>query len=77
MDFGCVRLAHQCIGIKLAFALGVLRGQDMALERFAALDLTCGGFLKAFGCAFVCFQFRHIFFRRLRRLVQKLLAISS
>ena len=61
MDFRCVRLAHQCIGIELAFALGVLRGKDMALERFAALDLAGRGFLKAFSCAFVCFHFRHVF----------------
>jgi hypothetical protein len=38
----------------------------MALKRFAALDLAGSGFLKAFGCAFVCFQFRHIFSRRLK-----------
>jgi hypothetical protein len=31
----------------------------MALERFAALDLAGRGFLEAFGCAFVRFQFRH------------------
>jgi len=61
MDFGRVRLAHQCIGIELAFALRVLRCKDMAFERFAALDLAGRGFLKAFGCAFVCFQFRHVF----------------
>jgi hypothetical protein len=33
----------------------------MAFERFTALDLAVCGFFKAFGCAFVCFQFRHIF----------------
>jgi hypothetical protein len=31
----------------------------MALERFPALDLAGRGLLKAFSCAFVCFQFRH------------------
>ena len=62
MDFGCIGLAHQCIGVKLPFALGVLRGQDVALECFAALDLAGRGLLKAFRSAFVRFQFRHIFF---------------
>jgi hypothetical protein len=33
----------------------------MALERFTALDLAGRGLLKAFSCAFVCFQFRHKF----------------
>ncbi len=63
MDFGRISLAHQGIGIELPFAFGVLRGQDVALERFAALDLAGRGLLEAFGCAFVRFQFRHIFSR--------------
>ncbi len=54
-DFWRVSVAHQCIGIEVAFALGRLGGKDMALERFAALDLAGRGFLKAFRCAFVRF----------------------
>ena len=68
MDFWRVSLAHQRISVKLAFALRVLRRKNVALERFAALDLASGGLLETFGCAFVCFQFGHIFSRRLRRL---------
>src|SRR5579859_201308 len=77
VDLGRVGLAHQCIGIELAFALGVLRSKDMALERFAALDLARRGLLEAFCCAFVCFQFRHIFFRRLSRLANGLQPAAS
>ena len=54
-DFWRVSRTHQCIGIKVAFALGVFGGKNMALERFTALDLAGGGLLKAFGCAFVGF----------------------
>ena len=54
-DFWRVSVAHQGIGIELAFALGRLGGKDMALERFAALDLAGRGFLEAFRCAFVRF----------------------
>lgn len=60
LDFWRVGRTHQSIGIKVAFALGVLRGKDVALERFTALDLAGRGLLKAFSGAFVCFQFRHI-----------------
>ena len=59
MDLGRISLAHQGISVKLPFALCVLRGKNMALERFAALDLAARGLLKAFCCAAVCFQFRH------------------
>jgi hypothetical protein len=43
----------------MAFALGVFGGKNVALERFTALDLAGRGLFKAFGCAFVGFQFRH------------------
>jgi hypothetical protein len=59
MDLGRVGLAYQSVSIKLAFALGVLRSKNMALERFSALDLAGRGFLEAFGGAFVRFQFGH------------------
>jgi len=55
LDFWRVSRTHQSIGIKVAFALGVFGGKNMALERFPALDLAGRGFLKAFGCAFVGF----------------------
>lgn len=54
-DLWRIGIAHQSIDIELAFALGRFGGKDMALERFAALDLAGCGFLEAFGCAFVCF----------------------
>src|SRR5579859_6711465 len=62
VDLGRIGLAHQCIGIELAFALGVLRSKDVPLERFAALDLARGGLLEAFSGPFVCFHLSHIFF---------------
>jgi len=55
MDFWRIGLAYQSIGIKVAFALGVLGGENMALERFTALDLAGAGFFKAFCRAFVRF----------------------
>ena len=58
-DFGCIGFAHQSVGIELAFTLGVLGGEDMALERFTTLDLASRGLLEAFRCAFVRFQFGH------------------
>src|SRR5579859_743114 len=66
VDLGRVGLAHQRIGIEVTFALGVLRGKNMALERFSTLHLARRGLLEAFCCAFVRFQFRHIFSRRLK-----------
>ena len=65
MDLGCVGLAHQGIGIELAFSLGVLRSKNVALERFAALDLAGRGLLEAFSGALVRFQFRHNLFELL------------
>src|SRR5258708_36497164 len=56
--------AHQSVGIEVAFALGRFRGKDMALERFAALDLAGAGFLEAFCRARVGFHFRHKFISR-------------
>ena len=55
LDLWRIGRTHQCVGIEVAFALSVLGGKNMALERFTALDLAGRGLLKAFGCAFVGF----------------------
>jgi hypothetical protein len=55
LDFWRVSRTYQCVGIEVAFALGVFGGKNVALERFTALDLAGRGLLKAFGCAFVGF----------------------
>src|SRR5437660_11145210 len=50
---GCIRLADQCVGIQMAFALGGFGGKNMALKGLATLDLAGGGLFESLGCAFV------------------------
>lgn len=50
---GRICIAHQSIGIQMAFALGVFGGKDMALKSLAPLDLAGGSLLESLGCAFV------------------------
>src|SRR6185312_12460734 len=40
------------------------RGKDVALKSLVPFDLAGTGFLEPFGCALVCFHFRHVFFSR-------------
>jgi hypothetical protein len=54
LDFGCIGVADQRPATQLAFALLVLRGQDVAQICFMALYLACPGLLEALGRAFVC-----------------------
>src|SRR5215831_3876565 len=52
--FRRVRIADQHIAAQLAFALLVLRGQDVPQEGMRHLDLSCRGLLESLGGAFVC-----------------------
>src|SRR6185437_15267357 len=47
-----------------ALPLRVFRGKDVALKSLVPFDLAGTGFLEPFGCALVCFHFRHVFFSR-------------
>src|SRR5271165_5201340 len=54
-----IRLVDHGIGVEMAFALGRLRSQDMALKRVTALELTRSCLLEALGGATMCLQLRH------------------
>jgi hypothetical protein len=53
--FGRIRIAYYDTAAKPAFALLVLRGQDVAQKRVRPLNFSSRGFLEALGGAFVCF----------------------
>jgi len=50
-----IGIAHHGGRVELAFPLGILRGQNVAQKRFAALHLPRPSLLEALGSAFVCF----------------------
>ena len=50
---GRIGVAHQIAATQLAFALLVLRGQDVAQKRMPALHFPGCSFLKALSSAFV------------------------
>jgi hypothetical protein len=55
LHLGRVGRRNEGVLIEMALALGLLRGQDMAGERAAALDLAGCGLAEALGCAFMSF----------------------
>lgn len=59
LDFGHVRLIKHHVSIELAFALGSLRSQDVALKRVTALDLARACLLEALGRSAVCLKLWH------------------
>src|SRR5271165_3732547 len=54
-----VRLVHHAVGIEMAFALGRLRSQDVALKRVSALELARTCLLEALGRSTVCLKLWH------------------
>src|SRR6266480_466566 len=55
LNFGRIRVAYYDTAAKPAFALLVLRGQDVTQKRVRPLNFSSRGFLEALGGAFVCF----------------------
>ena len=54
LNFGQIRLVHHRIGIEMAFALGFLRSQDVALKSVSTLELTRTCLLEALRRSTVC-----------------------
>ena len=59
LDFGHVGLVKHHVFVELAFTLGSLGSQDMALVRVSAFDLARACLLEAFGRSAMCLQLRH------------------
>ena len=55
LDFRRVGFADEGIPAQLAFALLVLRSQNVPQKSVRHLDLSCSRLLEALGGAFVCF----------------------
>ena len=55
LHFGRIGVADQHIAAQLAFALLVLRSQDVAQERMTAFHFTCCCLFEALRGARVCF----------------------
>src|SRR6516165_4067239 len=58
-NFFLIRLVHHRIGIEMAFALGLLRSQDVAFESVSTLKLARTCLLEALRRSTVCLQLRH------------------
>lgn len=73
-----IGVAYQGASTQLTLPLRVLRGKDVALESLGPFDLAGPGLFEPFGCAFVCFQFRHcLFFKGYATLLCFALALRS
>ena len=59
LNFRRIRIADKDGAAKPAFALLVLRSQDVPQKCMRSLDFSTRGFLEALSCAFMCLQFRH------------------
>ena len=59
LNFRLIRLVHHGFHVEMAFALGSLRSQDVALKCVSALELARTCPLEAFRRSTVCLQLWH------------------
>src|SRR6516165_2680582 len=59
LNFRLIRFVHHGLHIEMAFALGSLRSQDVALESVSTLELARTCLLEALRRSTVCLQLRH------------------